>query len=65
MKYTNWTLRLLTLVLATFLPVAQSQAQSKYAPGAPSLNAYNAGPAASENDDESAERDDYPARPGK
>ena len=44
MKYTNWTLRLLTLVLATFLPVAQSRAQSAYVSGAPSLNAYNAGP---------------------
>jgi len=52
MKYTNWTLRLLTLVLATFLPVAQSRAQSGYVSGAPSLNAYNAGSAATENSDD-------------
>ena len=52
MKYTNWNLRLLTLVLATFLPVAQSRAQSGYVSGAPSLSAYNAGTAAAENDDD-------------
>jgi VWFA-related protein len=52
MKYTNWTLRLLTLMLATFLPVAQSRAQSGYVSGAPSLSAYNAGTAAAENDDD-------------
>jgi Ca-activated chloride channel family protein len=45
MKYTNSTLRLAALLLATFFCVvtfcALSQAQS-YAPGAPSLSAYNA-----------------------
>jgi len=41
MKYTNWTLRLLTLFLATISSVGPSRAQS--APGAPSLSAYNAG----------------------
>jgi Ca-activated chloride channel family protein len=41
MKYTNPTLRLLTLLLATFLSVAPSRAQSAYV--APSLSASNAG----------------------
>jgi Ca-activated chloride channel family protein len=52
MKYTNWTLRLLTLLLATFLSVAQSRAQSGYVSGAPKLSAYNAGAAAAENTDD-------------
>jgi Ca-activated chloride channel homolog len=52
MKYTNWTLRLLTLLLATFLSVAQSWAQSGYVSGAPKLSAYNAGAAAAENADD-------------
>jgi len=43
MKYTNWTLRLLTLLLATILPVGQSRAQSAYTSDPPSLSAYNAG----------------------
>jgi len=42
MKYTNWIFRLLTLVLATFVWVAPSRAQSAYMSGAPSLNAANA-----------------------
>ena len=42
MKYTNWTLRLLSILLATLLWVGQSRAQSAYASGAPSLSAYNA-----------------------
>jgi VWFA-related protein len=41
MKYTNWTLRLLALLLATFLSVAQSEAQSAYTSNAPSISAYN------------------------
>jgi Ca-activated chloride channel family protein len=41
MKYTNWTFRLLTLLLATFLGVAPSQAQSAYASGAPNVSTYN------------------------
>jgi Ca-activated chloride channel family protein len=56
MKYTNWTLRLLALPLATFLCVATfcvapspSRAQSAYATGAPSLRAYNAASSAVEN----------------
>jgi Ca-activated chloride channel homolog len=52
MKYTNWTLRLLTLLLATFLAVAQSQAQSGYVSGAPSLSAYRGAGGAAENSDE-------------
>jgi Ca-activated chloride channel family protein len=40
MKYTNPTLRLLTLLLATLLPVAQTSAQSGYV--APTLSASNA-----------------------
>jgi len=46
MKYTNWTFRLLTLLLATFLSVAPSRAQSVYASDAPSRasnRAYHAG----------------------
>ena len=43
MKYTNWTLRVLALLLATFPGVAQSQAQSAYASDAPSISAYNTG----------------------
>jgi Ca-activated chloride channel homolog len=68
MKYTNWTLRLLTLLLATFLSVAPTQAQSAYASGAPSLSAYNAGtgaplnssanPAANSNASSAANSDD-------
>ena len=52
MKYTNWTLRLLTLLLATFLSVAQSRAQSGYVSGAPRLGAYNAGAATAESADD-------------
>jgi Ca-activated chloride channel homolog len=43
MKYTNSTLRLLTLLLATFLSVAPSGAQTLYASGAPHLSASTAG----------------------
>ncbi len=52
MKYTNPTIRLVTLLLATFLLVAQSRAQSPYVSGAPSLSAYNAGSGAAENSDD-------------
>ncbi|MGP0021405.1 MAG: VWA domain-containing protein [Candidatus Sulfotelmatobacter sp.] len=57
MKYTNGTLRLLALSLATFLCVATfcvapSRAQSAYATGAPSLRAYNAASSAAENSDD-------------
>lgn len=52
MKYTNWTLRLLTLLLAIFLSAAQSRAQSAYVSGAPSLSAYNAGSGTAENADD-------------
>jgi len=52
MKYTNHTIRVVTLLLATFLCVAQSRAQSAYISGAPSLNAYNAGSAAAANSDD-------------
>jgi Ca-activated chloride channel family protein len=52
MKYTNPTIRLVTLLLATFLLVAQSRAQSSYVSGAPSLSAYNAGSGAAENPDD-------------
>ncbi|MGA2746277.1 MAG: VWA domain-containing protein [Candidatus Sulfotelmatobacter sp.] len=41
MKYTNWILRLLALLLATFPGVAQLQAQSAYASAAPSISAYS------------------------
>jgi Ca-activated chloride channel homolog len=61
MKYTNGTLRLAALFRATFLCVATfcvatfcvapSRAQS-YAPGAPSLSAYNAGGGPTENSDD-------------
>ena len=53
MKYTNPTIRLVTLLLATFLLVAQSRAQSSYyVSGAPSLSAYNAGSGAADNPDD-------------
>jgi Ca-activated chloride channel family protein len=42
MKYTNLTLRLFSVFLATFFWLGQSRAQSAYASGAPSLSAYNA-----------------------
>ena len=42
MKYTNWTLRLVTLLLATMLLVGQSRAQTAYTSDPPSLSAYNA-----------------------
>jgi Ca-activated chloride channel family protein len=61
MKYTNWTLRLAALLRATFFCVATfcvatfcvvpSRAQS-YAPGAPSLSAYNAASGAGANSDD-------------
>jgi Ca-activated chloride channel homolog len=46
MKYTHTIFRVLSLLLATFALAGQSRAQSAYASGAPSLNAYNAGTAA-------------------
>jgi Ca-activated chloride channel homolog len=52
MKYTNPTFRLVTLLLATFLSVAQARAQSAYVSGAPSLSAYNAGAGTAENSDD-------------
>jgi len=52
MKYTNWTLRLPTLFLATLLWVAPSGAQSAYAPGVPNLSAYNAASGLAENSDD-------------
>ncbi len=52
MKYTLWTLRALTMLLATFLSVAPARAQSLYGSGAPSVNAYNAGSDASGNSDD-------------
>jgi VWFA-related protein len=52
MKYTNPTIRLVTLLLATFLLVAQSRAQSAYVSGEPSLSAYNAGSGATDNPDD-------------
>ena len=52
MKYTNSTFRLLALLLATFLSVASSWAQSSYVSGAPSLSAYNAGAGTTENPDD-------------
>jgi Ca-activated chloride channel homolog len=42
MKYTNSIFRILTPLLAIFVWVAPSRAQSAYASGAPSLSAYNA-----------------------
>ncbi len=51
MKYTNCTLRLAALLLATFLSVAPSRAQS-YAPGAPRLNDYNAASGTAKNSDD-------------
>ena len=52
MKYTNLTLRLFSVFLATILWVGQSRAQSAYASGAPSLSAYNAAGTAAENADD-------------
>jgi Ca-activated chloride channel family protein len=52
MKYTNPTIRLVTLLLATFLLVAQSRAQSSYVSGEPSLSAYNAGSGPTDNPDD-------------
>jgi VWFA-related protein len=52
MKYTKATFRLAALLLATFMLVAQSSAQSAYVSGAPSLSAYNAGSTAVENPDD-------------
>jgi Ca-activated chloride channel homolog len=49
MKYTNSTLRVLALSLATFLSVAESRAQTYYASGAPNLSASNAGSGTTEN----------------
>jgi Ca-activated chloride channel family protein len=51
MKYTNSTLRVLTLSLATFLSVAPSRAQTFYASGAPHLSASTAGSGAVANAD--------------
>ena len=47
MKYTNWTLRFLTLFLATLAGVAQLSAQSSYVSSLPSLNASNTAAATS------------------
>ena len=55
MKYTNPTFRLLTLLLATFLSVAQSRAQSAYVSGAPSLSAFTATAGRTENTPENAD----------
>jgi Ca-activated chloride channel homolog len=53
MKYTNPTIRVVTLLLATFLFAAPSWAQSSsYVSGAPSLSAYNAGTGAADNPDD-------------
>jgi len=52
MKYTNTTLRLLALFLATMAWVGQSRAQSAYVSGAPSLNAYNTTSAGAANSDD-------------
>jgi Ca-activated chloride channel family protein len=54
MKYTNSIFRLLTLLLAPFISIAQ--AQSGYVAGAPSLSAYNAasGAAGSADDPQSS-----------
>jgi len=41
MKYTNTNFRVLSLLLATFALAGHSQAQSAYASGVPSLNAYD------------------------
>jgi Ca-activated chloride channel homolog len=51
MKYTNSTLRLLTLLLTTFLSVAPSGAQTLYASGVPNLSASTAGSGAVANAD--------------
>ena len=42
MKYTNRTLRLVTLLLVTMLSVSQSRAQTAYTSDPPSLSAYSA-----------------------
>jgi len=60
MKYTNGTLRLLALLVATFLCVAPSRAQSAYAAGAPRMNAYNGPSSAAET---SAGNSDDPQGP--
>jgi VWFA-related protein len=53
MKYTNPTIRVVTLLLATFLFAAPSWAQSSsYVSGAPNLSAYNAGTGAADNPDD-------------
>jgi VWFA-related protein len=52
MKYTNPTIRVVTLFLATFLLAAPSWAQSSYVSGAPNLSAYNAGTGATDNPDD-------------
>ncbi len=51
MKYTNSTLRLATLLLATFFCVATLRAQS-YAPGAPRVSDYNGASSAAANSDD-------------
>ena len=43
MKYTHSTFRIAAILLATFVGVGQSRAQSAYVSGAPSLTASNAG----------------------
>jgi len=51
--YTNSPLRLLlTLLLAAILSAGHSRAQSAYAPGAPSLTAYNSGNGTADNSDD-------------
>lgn len=52
MKYTHSTFRLLAVFLATFIGIGQSQAQSAYVSGAPSLNAYSAAGGATDNSDD-------------
>jgi Ca-activated chloride channel homolog len=52
MKYTNFYLRYLTLLLAIAAVPGQSQAQAPYAAAEPSLNAYNAASPVADNPDD-------------
>jgi Ca-activated chloride channel homolog len=58
MKYTHSTFRIAAILLATFMWVGQSRAQSAYMSGAPSLTASNVGSDSADN--ASARSDDDP-----
>ena len=60
MKYTNSILQVFALLVATFAMAGQSQAQSAYASGAPSLSAYTTDTTGSSADSHPADEPDDP-----